>query len=62
MRIGFSMIMIVGFAFGYISGMAGILVSHPFDTIKTHIQSNKPITRYLNGLYRRIGPQLIGVD
>ena len=49
------------FIFGYISGMAGILVSHPFDTIKTHIQSNKPIPRSLNGLYRGIGPPLIGV-
>lgn len=41
--------------------MAGILVSHPFDTIKTNIQENKPIPRTLHGLYRGIGPPLIGV-
>jgi hypothetical protein len=49
------------FIFGYISGMAGILVSHPFDTIKTNIQENKPIPRTLRGLYRGIGPPLVGV-
>ena len=49
------------FIFGCISGMAGILVSHPFDTIKTNIQSNKPIPRTLTELYRGIKPPIIGV-
>ena len=49
------------FAYGYISGMAGIIVSHPFDTLKTSIQENKPITKNLRTLYRGLIPPLIGV-
>ena len=41
--------------------MAGILASHPFDTIKTNIQENKSIPRTLRGLYRGIVPPLVGV-
>ena len=49
------------FMFGYISGMAGILVSHPFDTLKTNIQENKPLTKNIRMLYRGLIPPLIGV-
>lgn len=49
------------FAYGYISGMAGIIASHPFDTIKTCIQDKKLIPRTLSGLYRGILPPLFGV-
>lgn len=49
------------FVYGYVSGMAGILVSHPFDTIKTNIQENKPISKNLRSLYRGLIPPLIGV-
>lgn len=49
------------FVYGYLSGMAGIIVSHPFDTLKTNIQENKPIPRTLRGLYSGIGPPMIGV-
>jgi solute carrier family 25 carnitine/acylcarnitine transporter 20/29 len=49
------------FAYGYISGMAGIIASHPFDTVKTCIQDKKLIPRTLSGLYRGILPPLFGV-
>jgi solute carrier family 25 carnitine/acylcarnitine transporter 20/29 len=49
------------FVFGYVSGMAGIIASHPFDTLKTAIQENQPIKKNLRGLYRGILPPLIGV-
>lgn len=49
------------FAYGYISGMAGIIASHPFDTAKTCIQDKKLIPRTLTGLYRGIIPPLFGV-
>ena len=49
------------FVYGYISGMAGILVSHPFDTIKTNIQENKQVNRNLRVLYRGLLPPLFGV-
>jgi hypothetical protein len=49
------------FAYGYISGMAGIIASHPFDTAKTCIQDKKLIPRTLSGLYRGILPPLFGV-
>jgi len=47
---------------GAISGMFGIFISHPIDTIKTQIQSNKPISYLkLNHLYRGISAPLLGV-
>ena len=32
------------FLYGLSGGLCGVLVSHPFDTIKTRIQSNKVTT------------------
>lgn len=49
------------YVYGYISGMAGILVSHPFDTIKINIQENKKISMNLRVLYRGVIPPLVGV-
>lgn len=46
---------------GAVSGMAGIILSHPFDTIKTNIQSNNPIKLNFRFLYSGLYPPLIGV-
>ena len=32
------------FGYGYLAGMAGIVSSHPFDTIKTNIQKKQMIS------------------
>jgi solute carrier family 25 (mitochondrial carnitine/acylcarnitine transporter), member 20/29 len=49
------------YVYGYISGMAGILASHPFDTLKTAMQENHPISKNPRILYRGLLPPLIGV-
>ena len=53
------------FAIGAISGMTGVLLSHPIDTIKTNIQKNGVFNRtQLNTaakLYRGIWSPLLGV-
>jgi len=58
------------YAYGGISGMFGILLSHPLDTIKTHIQNGKSISSLsislsnpnnLSRLYRGLSIPLIGV-
>jgi solute carrier family 25 carnitine/acylcarnitine transporter 20/29 len=51
---------------GAISGMVGILISHPVDTIKTHLQTNntntlKTFQKTLPSLYRGVKSPLIGV-
>jgi solute carrier family 25 carnitine/acylcarnitine transporter 20/29 len=46
---------------GAVSGMFGVLISHPFDTIKTSIQDNKKIVYNFNSLYRGVLPALSGV-
>lgn len=46
---------------GGISGMVGVVISHPFDTIKSNIQAAKPIKYQLRDLYRGISSPLIGV-
>lgn len=49
---------------GAISGMFGILISHPIDSIKTHIQTHKNINTFqfkAVNLYRGIASPLIGV-
>lgn len=47
------------FGHGYISGMAGIIASHPFDTIKTNYQQTGKLV-YTN-LYKGVVPPLFGV-
>ena len=49
------------FSYGYLGGMAGIVASHPFDTMKTHIQEGKTIPKSLVRLYRGISAPLLGV-
>jgi solute carrier family 25 carnitine/acylcarnitine transporter 20/29 len=49
------------FLFGYIAGFAGIIVSHPFDTMKTMIQEGKKIYFNIRFLYRGVTAPLIGV-
>lgn len=46
---------------GMISGMFGVTISHPIDTIKTSIQDNKKIKYTPKFLYRGIVPALSGV-
>ncbi len=53
---------------GCISGMSGIILSHPIDSIKTHYQTqtktqsiNKPFKFTIKNLYRGITSPLIGV-
>ena len=47
---------------GCISGMSGIILSHPIDTIKTHLQLNSTPFQYnIKNLYRGLSSPLIGV-
>jgi len=49
---------------GGISGMVGILLSHPVDTIKTHIQTGHKLNTFkpsFTNLYKGISAPLIGV-
>ena len=46
---------------GAVSGAFGIACSHPFDTVKTYMQNNKPVPRSIVSLYRGIRPAIIGV-
>jgi solute carrier family 25 carnitine/acylcarnitine transporter 20/29 len=49
------------FLAGAVSGMCGLTLSHPFDTIKTHIQNNKKININPINLYRGLLPPLLGI-
>ena len=52
------------YAKGAISGMFGIIISHPVDTIKTHLQTHKNLTSFQykpTHLYRGILSPLLGV-
>lgn len=51
----------INFARGGISGICGVCISHPFDTIKTNFQENKKISYKITNLYRGIIPPIIGV-
>ena len=49
---------------GCVSGMVGILLSHPLDTIKTHIQTGNKLNTFkpsLQNFYKGITSPLIGV-
>lgn len=50
-----------GFVNGAIGGMIGLTMSHPIDTVKTHVQTNKPVPRNLLLLYRGFLPPLFGM-
>jgi solute carrier family 25 carnitine/acylcarnitine transporter 20/29 len=55
---------LIQYAKGGLSGMCGILISHPIDTIKTHIQSGKSLNQFsftIRNLYKGINAPLIGV-
>jgi len=47
------------FLYGSFAGMSGIIVSHPFDTMKTNYQEGKKIL--VRNLYKGILSPLIGV-
>ena len=53
------------FTYGLFGGLSGTLISHPFDTIKTRIQSNKATTIKqavkIGKLYSGLTPPLIGI-
>ena len=52
------------YIYGGIGGMFGIILSHPLDTIKTHIQTGKSFSAFkpsITNLYRGITVPLIGV-
>ena len=49
---------------GGISGMCGVLISHPIDTIKTHIQTGNKLNTFklsFSNLYKGMSAPLIGV-
>jgi solute carrier family 25 carnitine/acylcarnitine transporter 20/29 len=46
---------------GGLSGMVGLTLSHPFDTIKTHCQDGLKPPRSFRALYRGLIPPLLGV-
>lgn len=46
---------------GAISGCFGVLISHPFDTLKTRLQTMNANIYKLQGLYRGISAPLLGV-
>jgi solute carrier family 25 carnitine/acylcarnitine transporter 20/29 len=52
------------YVIGGISGMCGILISHPLDTIKTHIQTNNKLNSFkpsFTNFYKGISAPLLGV-
>lgn len=49
------------FAKGAFSGAFGLALSHPFDTIKTRLQTNQAIEYGVKSLYRGVVPPLFGV-
>ena len=49
---------------GAVSGMFGILLSHPVDTIKTHLQTGRPFRSFvfnITNLYKGLKAPLLGV-
>ena len=49
------------FGYGYLAGMAGIVASHPFDTIKTNIQKKQIVSYNMRNLYKGVAAPLFGV-
>lgn len=46
---------------GAVSGAFGIVISHPFDTIKTCIQDKKPTPNSFKHLYKGVSSAMLGV-
>jgi len=47
---------------GWVAGISAVIISHPFDTYKTHIQENKIMPNYkLRTLYKGLSAPLLGV-
>ena len=53
---------IQNYGYGAISGMGGILISHPIDTIKTNYQEGLKLNFNLRSLYRGLKAPLIGIS
>lgn len=51
----------VQFLNGAVSGMFGVVISHPFDTIKTHLQKGSQPTYTFKALYKGVPITLMGV-
>jgi hypothetical protein len=49
------------FGYGYLAGMAGIVASHPFDTIKTNIQKKQIVNYNIRNLYKGVAAPIFGV-
>jgi len=49
------------FKYGYIAGMAGIVASHPFDTMKTNIQKKQIVNYNIRNLYKGVAAPIFGV-
>ena len=50
------------FVNGWIAGITAVIASHPFDTIKTHMQEKKVIPNYnIRTLYKGLSAPLVGV-
>ena len=52
---------IQNFGYGYLAGMAGIVASHPFDTVKTNIQKKQIVNYNIRNLYKGVAAPLFGV-
>jgi hypothetical protein len=52
------------YLFGGISGMCGVFLSHPLDTIKTHIQTGNSLSKFkpsISNFYKGLSIPLMGV-
>ena len=52
------------YLFGCIGGMFGVLLSHPLDTIKTHVQTGKLLSSFkpsIHNFYKGLSIPLLGV-
>jgi solute carrier family 25 carnitine/acylcarnitine transporter 20/29 len=55
---------VLPYLFGCIGGMFGVLLSHPLDTIKTHVQTGKLLSSFkpsIHNFYKGLSIPLLGV-